>query len=151
MPTPPDMGREAGCEEWEEKESNFLVGRGRETGEEGGDGDLILKKFPKREGAAVEREAPRPDAGWGSGSCCPSRTVTYPLSKAPAALPHHHLILNTQEGRRLHLGPADSEERGGGGRPPVSLSPSSRTHQEHRAAHYFRHALPQLGRGARLT
>lgn len=34
---------------------------------------------------------------------------------------------------------------------PRPLVPSSRTHQDHRAAHYLRHALPQLGRGARLT
>lgn len=34
---------------------------------------------------------------------------------------------------------------------PPSLPPWSRTHQEHRAAHHLRHALPQLGRRARLT
>lgn len=34
------------------------------------------------------------DAGWGSGSCCPSRTFPSPLSNTP--LLHHLLILQTQ-------------------------------------------------------
>lgn len=49
-------------------------------------------------------------------------------------------------GSAAQPGPGGLEERGGGGgRPPPG------THQQHRAAHHLRHALPQLGRRARLT
>lgn len=133
------------------QESHFPGGRG---GTLAGGGEW--RSHPQRRDS--HGRGPPDTGGGGSGSCHPSGAAPSPRPSAPAPLSHRILISQTQRGRLLHLGRANF--RGAcRASPPARLpggtprprAPAPRTHQDHRAAHYLRHALPQLGRGARLT